>query len=375
MSAEDKGEGALSVFLKQPLGGVDRRSLLTVLKEHGARVAKEDLAREQAALVPQGVRIAKDAAVLLLGGSNGILRSVAVQLALGEGVPVVCVHYDSEKLQIGPFHLRALRDAAEARGVAVHSFNEDATKPEVQAECVAYLRERFRCVHLLNGIANGATKRWAEKGKALVKDLDVAFDPVRQIPDFSSWEKVRKAGLVEVDVASELDVERTHKMMGRSTSPWADALAAAGLLVPGESVVGFADYDFEPEDPVYASGPLASAKVLAREDLARVGAAHKVRTARLCYPAMNTTALGTIPGGCLMFAGTAQLLLERDRYRNLAALARETMALWAPDASEEALRLDAAFAATRPEFHARMEGLRTEVLPSLLSRVVGYAGL
>src|SRR5690606_24052758 len=127
-----------------------------------------------------------------------------------------CVHLDSEKMQIGHFHAQAITRAAEAEGLFCRYFNEDATKPATIDMVVDALRGKFRAVHLVNGIAAGATKRYAEHGPTLVKDVDVAFDPVLQTPDFSKPENIRKVGMVEVEVASDLDIERTNKFMGTS---------------------------------------------------------------------------------------------------------------------------------------------------------------
>lgn len=362
----------LEVFVKQPLGGVDRRAILPMLAEHGLRVAREDLAAQRAKLRKLSPTVAKDACVLLLGGSNGILRQVAVQLLFAEGVPVYAVHYDSAKLQIGPHHAQAITEAAREAGVDVTFRNEDATKPDVITQVVAELKQKYRVVHVINGIAAGATKRYEQHGKALVRDLDVAFDGVRQTPDFTRVENVRKLGLVEVDIATQADIDRTNKMMGTSTDPWADALAAAGLLVPGESVVAFADYDFESDDPVYGMGPLAGAKLLARESMKRIRDTHGARTIRICYPPLCTTAIGAIPGGMLMYAGTAQLLLRDGTYKGLPALAEDTMAIFASAAQESGiLRLDTAYQAALPEFHALSARLTNENLGAELSRVIG----
>lgn len=371
MSHEDR----LQTFPKLPLGGVDRRSLVSLLATHGADTAQHDLAVQRAQVGAAGVDVAKDACVLLLGGSNGILRAVAVQLVFGEKVPVFAVHYDSEKLQIGGHHARAIRDAAREVGVPVEFRNGDATNPAVIAEVVATLKQRFRAVHLINGIAAGATKRYERFGKTTVRDLDVAFDNVRQTPDFSSWDRVRKVGLVEVDVATPQDIERTNKMMGTSTAPWADALADAGLLVKGESLVAFADYDFEPDDPVYAMGPLAGAKVLQRESMTKIAGRYGVRTVRLCYPAMNTTAIGAIPGGLLMFAASAEILIARGAYRNITTLARDTMPLFRKGFDASELRLDGEYRAVLPEFHVLTDDLTNENIHERLSRVVGHADL
>ncbi len=371
MSHEDK----LETFPKLPLGGVDRRAIVDVLAKQGPQTATADLAAQRAQLTAQGTDLASDACVLMLGGSNGILRAVAIQLVFAEKIPVFCVHYDSEKLQIGGHHARAIAAAAKEAGVAADFKNADATNPAVIAEVVESLKGRYRVVHLINGIAAGATKRYEQFGKTKVRDLDVAFDPVRQIPDFSRWESVRKVGLVDVDTATQQDIDRTNKMMGNSTQPWADALAAAGLLVKGESIVAFADYDFEPDDPVYAKGPLAGAKVLQRESMAKIASQYGVRTVRLCYPAMNTTAIGAIPGGMLMFAGTAELMIRANRYRNIAALARDTMPLFQKTFTSNELRLDDAYRAVLPAFHELTADLTNDELRARLAHVVGHAGL
>jgi enoyl-[acyl-carrier protein] reductase/trans-2-enoyl-CoA reductase (NAD+) len=365
----------LEVFSKLPLGGVDRRTLVDTLAGQGPGTARDDLAKARAALPARGSRIEPGAAVLLLGGSNGILRALAIQLLFGERATVFAVHYDSEKLQIGPHHARAISEAAAREGLDATFVNADATAPSTIESVVSQLKSRYRCVHLVNGIAAGAPKRWAEHGPTQVPDLDVAFDPVRQTPDFSSWERVRRVGLVQVDVASEQDVERTNKFMGRSTDPWADALAAAGLFAPGESLVAFADYEFEPNDPVYAMGPLAGAKRLQRESLARIARAHGVRTTRLCYPPMCTTAIGAIPGGLLKFAGTAELMLRAGTYQNLAALAAGTVPAFDRGFTGESLQLDGAYKAVRPAFDGLIEGISPENLRARLGRVVGHEGL
>ena len=88
----------LGTFKKLPLGGVDRRALVGALADHGTRVATELLARQRDAIRPTGTRIAPDAAVLLLGGSNGITRALALQLVFGEGAAVFGVHFDSPAL-------------------------------------------------------------------------------------------------------------------------------------------------------------------------------------------------------------------------------------------------------------------------------------
>ena len=106
----------LPTFKKLPLGGVDRRALVGALARDGARVATELLAAQRAHVRPMGASIAPDAAVLILGGSNGITRALAVQLLFGEKARVYGVHFDSEKMQIGGFHVQAITAAAEHIG-------------------------------------------------------------------------------------------------------------------------------------------------------------------------------------------------------------------------------------------------------------------
>jgi len=361
----------LETFKKLPLGGTDRRALVSTLAQHGLTTAEALLAEQRKALVPQGARIAKDAAVLILGGSNGITRALAVQLLFAEGASVACVHLDSEKMQIGHFHAQAITRAAEAEGRYARFFNDDATKPATIEMVVKELQSRFRAVHLVNGIAAGATKRYAEHGPTQVKDLDVAFHPVLQTPDFSKPENIRKIGLVDVEVASELDIERTNKFMGTSSLLWAEPLAAAGLLSKGESVISFCDYDYPADDPVYAMGPLAGAKRLQRETMAQIRERFGVTTARLCYPPVATTALGAIPGGLLMYGLSAQILIEQGKYRDVMALGRDSMTMFQPGYAGEEVRLDAAYQAILPEFHRRKDALGPDDVPNALHSLFG----
>ena len=367
MSASTDHE--LEVFKKLPLGGIDRRALVGALAKDGLRVATELLEAQRKSIRSVGTKIADDTAVLILGGSNGITRALAVQLLFGERAKVYAVHFDSEKMQIGGFHVQAITRAAEAEGLTARFRNDDAIKPAIIEEVVAELAGKFRAVHVINGIAAGAMKRYVEHGPTQVKDLDVAFDPILQVPDFSAPASIRKVGLVDVEVANDADIERTNRYMGSSSLLWAEPLAAAGLLAREESIVAFCDYDYPPDDPVYAMGPLAGAKKLQREKLHEIRERFGVRTVRICYPPVGTTALGSIPGGSLMFALSAQILKERGQYRDVMELGVDSMEMFKPSFHESELRLDAAYKATLPEFHARKATLTNADLPGAFSRL------
>ncbi|MBK8254106.1 MAG: hypothetical protein IPK82_15750 [Polyangiaceae bacterium] len=362
---------SLETFKKLPLGGTDRRALVSTLAEHGRTTAEAVLAEQRKSLVPQQTRIAPDTAVVILGGSNGITRALAVQLLFAERAAVVCVHLDSEKMQIGHFHAQAIRAAADAEGLFCRYFNEDATKPATIEMVMNELRGKYRAIHLINGIAAGATKRYVEHGPTLVKDLDVAFHPVLQTPDFSKPQNIRKVGMVEVEVASDLDIERTNKFMGTSSLLWAEPLAAAGLLAKGESVVSFCDYDYPADDPVYAMGPLAGAKKLQRETMTQIRDRFGVITSRLCYPPVATTALGAIPGGLLMYGLSAQILKEHGQYLDVMELGRDSMAMFKPGYAGEDVRLDAPYQACLPEFHRRKDALTEADVPGAFKALWG----
>src|SRR5256885_10343610 len=141
----------LEVFKKLPLGGLDRRALAASLAANGKSTATELLAKQRTAIRPRDTRLAPDSAVVVLGGSNGITRALAIQLAFGEEAPVYGVHFDSEKLQIGFFHVQACVEAAATAGLITRFWNEDATKPATVEAVVAELRARHRAVHLVNG--------------------------------------------------------------------------------------------------------------------------------------------------------------------------------------------------------------------------------
>src|SRR5262249_46953232 len=156
-------------------GGVDRRALVGALAKDGLRVARELLSVQRMEISPVGTAIAKDTAVLILGGSNGITRALAVHLLFGERAAVYAVHFDSEKMQIGAFHVQAITEAARDEGLTTRFWNADATKESTIDEVARALKEKFRAVHVVNGIAAGATKRYQEHGATTVKDIDVAF--------------------------------------------------------------------------------------------------------------------------------------------------------------------------------------------------------
>lgn len=369
----------LETMKKLPLGGVDRRAMVGALAERGPGMAKAMLDENLARVKREGTSLPSDACVLVLGGSNGITRGLAVQLLFGEKANVFCVHVDSEKMQIGPHHAKAITERAEAlssggaSGPAVKFLNEDATKPETIASVVAELKGKYRVVHLVNGIAAGATKRYKEHGPTQVKELDVAFDLVLQTPDFTKPESIRKLGLVDVEVATDVDIERTNKFMGTSSLLWAEPLAEAGLLVRGESVVAFCDYDYPKDDPVYAMGPLAGAKLLQRDTMKQIAERFGAKTVRLCYPAVATTALGAIPGGLLMYGLTGQILAERGKLRDIVELSAEAMDMFKPGFAVDAggataeIRLDRDYQETIPEFFRRRDALEEKDVPGAFS--------
>ncbi|MFT3765539.1 MAG: hypothetical protein QM820_08500 [Minicystis sp.] len=362
----------LETFKKLPLGGVDRRAMVSALAKDGLRTATELLAAQRKAIRPMGTAIPSDVAVLILGGSNGITRALAAQLLFGERARVYAVHYDSEKMQIGPYHVQAMKAAADAEGLTAHFWNEDATKPEIIDRVIQSLEAGgVRAVHLINGIAAGATKRYAEHGPTQVKDVDVAFDPVLQVPDFSKAENVRRVGLVDVEVATDVDIERTNRFMGTSSLLWAEPLARAGFLVKGESIVAFCDYDYPADDPVYAMGPLAGAKVLQRKTMSEIKDRFGARTARICYPPVATTALGAIPGGLLMYALSAEILKEQGKYRDVMELGEDSMPIFQPGWDGSDLFLDGAYKAVLPEFHERKARLTSADLPGAFGRLYG----
>ncbi len=352
--------GELEVFEKKTLGGIDLREMVKNLTERGLEEARSFLNRQVKNVKPSGLKLPDDHVVLLLGGSNGILRAVAIQLLFGDNIPVYAVHYDRAKFQIGFYHVQAMKELAEERGIDTRWWNKDATNPDVIGEVIGEIKKKYRVVHLINGIAAGATKRYKEFGEILIKDLDVAFHPILQIPDFSKIENIRRLGLVKVETATEQDIERTNKFMGTSTSLWATPLADAGLLRRDRSVVAFTDYDFEEDDPVYGKGPLAGAKILQRKSMEEIRDKYGAKTVRLCYPAMDTTAIGAIPGGLLMFALSAVILDERNEFKNLPALAFETVSIFKEEYSDSELRMDREFQTILPEFHRRAEELQPE---------------
>ena len=74
---------ALEVFKKLPLGGLDRRALAASLAANGKSTASELLAKQRTTVRARETRLAKDSAVVVLGGSNGITRALAIQLLFG----------------------------------------------------------------------------------------------------------------------------------------------------------------------------------------------------------------------------------------------------------------------------------------------------
>jgi len=263
-----------------------------------------------------------------------------------------------------------MKEYAAEKGIDTRWWNSDATDPKVIEEVILEIKKKYRVVHLINGIAAGATKRYKENGEIYLKDIDVAFHLVLQYPEFTNLSGIRKLGLVKVETASDQDIERTNKFMGTSTLLWAKPLAEAGLLKEEVSVVAFTDYDFEKDDPVYGMGPLAGAKILQRESMEKIKKEYHAKTVRLCYPAMDTTALGAIPGGALMFALSAVILKENNVFKGLAKLAEETVDIFNSNYNNSELRMDTDFQRLLPEFHSRGESLQTKDVPGVFQPLI-----
>jgi enoyl-[acyl-carrier protein] reductase/trans-2-enoyl-CoA reductase (NAD+) len=321
-----------------------------------------------------GSTISPNAAELLLGGSNGMARAPTAQLLFGEKAHVHRRHFDSETSQIGGFYVQVLSAAAESLHVKL--WNDDATTPVTIEAVIDEHRGGVRPQSLVNELAAGASKRHAEHGPAFVKDIDVAFDLVVRVPDFSKPEKIRR--VVEVEVPTDVHIERTDRFMGSSSLLWAEPFVAAGLLVRGESIGAFRDNDYPPDDPVDAMGPLVAAKQLHRQTMSQVSAPVGARTARLCYPPIATPALGAIPGGLLTCGLSAQLIKERGRYRDVMEFGHESTEILGPSWDLGELYLDEAHEAAVPESQARkarlapgLRGARRGDLGQIRARRVG----
>src|SRR5262249_22661346 len=99
------------------------------------------------------------------------------------------------------------------------------------------------------------------------------------------------------------------------------------------------------------------------------------RTVRICYPAMNTTAIGTIPGGCLMFAGNAQVGIRHGSYKNLRALAHDTMKMFQKGFDDRELRLDVEYQKGLDEFHALKRDMSETNYLDRIKDVIGHPDL
>eukprot|EP01065_Artemidia_motanka_P036458 TRINITY_DN44388_c0_g1_i1.p1 TRINITY_DN44388_c0_g1~~TRINITY_DN44388_c0_g1_i1.p1 ORF type:complete len:384 (+),score=118.71 TRINITY_DN44388_c0_g1_i1:61-1212(+) len=345
---------------KKPFGGADLRRMASELRAQGHYTAQTALVRDLQRVEPVG-RPPSSHGVVILGGSNGITRSLALWLAFGEGVPVWCVHSDNQRMQIGAWHAAVAAEAAQKAGVRLSFTNRSATLADVRESVIAdVVASDVRSVSLINGVAAGVPKRHASVGGCSVPDIACGYHPILQTPDLR---EITAVGMVEVPTATEQEQQRTMQLMGSALqTEWADALASAGLLKSGESALCFCDYDFPDWDEVYAQGPLADAKVDQRRALPGLADKHEVSAVSLKYPAMSTTALGVIPGGLLLYAGTAELLLKRQQLRSTLDLAGDTVAkLWPAAPGARDIRLDQAFQSVLPTHRDRVADLSRDL--------------
>jgi enoyl-[acyl-carrier protein] reductase/trans-2-enoyl-CoA reductase (NAD+) len=119
-------------------------------------------------------------------------------------------------------------------------------------------------------------------------------------------------GLVDVEVASDLDIERTNKLHGH-------VVAAVGRAARGRGPHREGREHRRPSATTTTRRTIRSTR-WARSRARRSSSARRwlqiherfgAITARLCYPPVGTTALGAIPGGLLMYGLSAQILLEQ----------------------------------------------------------------
>src|SRR5262249_55525976 len=108
-----------------------------------------------------------------------------------------------------------------------------------------------------------------------------------------------------------------------------------------------------------------------RKTMIEIKERFNVKTGRLCYPPVATTALGAIPGGLLMFALSAQILKERGQFRDVMELGADSMDLFRPDWDGSDVHMDVAYKACLPEFDARKEKLTNADLPEAFKLLYG----
>jgi enoyl-[acyl-carrier protein] reductase / trans-2-enoyl-CoA reductase (NAD+) len=208
-------------------------------------------------------RLAGPKAVLVLGCSTGYGLATRIGAAFGFGTPTVGVSYEKEPSENstgtpGWYNNRAFDAAATAASLPSFTINGDAFSKETKAKVVAAARElglKFDLVAYSLASPVRTDPETGEMYRSVIKPIGGAYSG-RTVNPFT-----RELSFVEVQSATEAEIESTVKVMGgEDWELWISALAEAGVLADKATTVAYSYVGPRLSWPIYREGTIGKAK-------------------------------------------------------------------------------------------------------------------
>jgi len=214
--------------------------------------------------------------VLVIGASTGYGLASRVTAAFGSGADTLGIFYErpseeGRSATPGWYNSIALTRAARAAGLQAGNINGDAFSDDIKRQAVDYLRAHIGPVDLVV-YSLASPRRVHPKTGAVHKSV---LKPVGA--PYSNKTVDTDKGIVSditIEPATPQEIADTITVMGgEDWEMWIEALAGAGLLVPGARSVAYSYIGPEVTWAIYKNGTIG----LAKNDLERAAAAIDAR--------------------------------------------------------------------------------------------------
>jgi len=322
---------------------------------------------------------------LVIGASTGYGLSSLISTVFGYGArgTAICLErppQGEKTASAGYYNLAVAQQQARARGKDIVVINGDAFSDAVKQETLA--RVAASGVKLDSVVYSlAAPKRVdAKSGVSYSSTLKPIGAPFRSSSINLGNDQIQQ---VEIQPASEADIEATCKVMGgEDLTDWVEALLAADVLAKGCRVVAYSYIGPELTMPIYRSGTIGRAKEDLEAKTAALSAALREKLGGAAWVSVNkalvTQASAAIPVVPLYISALYKVMKEAGTHEGtaeqIARLFRDHLAPGRTPSTDAGGRIRIDDLEMDPKVQARVSELWKAVTTENLTSVTDYAG-
>jgi len=322
---------------------------------------------------------------LVIGASTGYGLSSLISTVFGYGArgTAICLErppQGEKTASAGYYNLAVAQQQARARGKDIVVINGDAFSDAVKQETLA--RVAASGVKLDSVVYSlAAPKRVdAKSGVSYSSTLKPIGAPFRSSSINLGNDQIQQ---VEIQPASEADIEATCKVMGgEDLTDWVEALLAADVLAKGCRVVAYSYIGPELTMPIYRSGTIGRAKEDLEAKTAALSAALREKLGGAAWVSVNkalvTQASAAIPVVPLYISALYKVMKEAGTHEGtaeqIARLFRDHLAPGRTPSTDAGGRIRIDDLEMDPAIQARVSDMWKTVTSENLMSSIDYAG-